>query len=102
MVEVGVQCKFCVLSSVKMMSDTHAQNGLLGGDVLPPYSEVDVQGGGGGGGRVVTQGDRLNALKRERAHRHHTRISSSDRLTIAHVCTLYMYVIHVFLNAVYM
>ena len=58
------------------------QAGYLSGDVLPPYSEheVDVQGGGGGG-RVVTQGDRLNALKRERASYHHrTRMSSSDRL----------------------
>ena len=58
------------------------QAGYLSGDVLPPYSEheVDVQGEGGGGGRVVTQGDRLNALKRERASYHHrTRMSSSDR-----------------------
>lgn len=34
-------------------------------------------GNTGGGG--VTQGDRLNALKRERAQHHLARVSSSDR-----------------------
>ena len=62
------------------------QTGSMSGDVLPPYSEVDLQtggggGGGGGGGRVVgTQGDKLNALKRARAHHHHhSRVPSNER-----------------------
>ena len=58
------------------------QHASFGGDVLPPYSEVDAQGRGrgGGGGGGGTQGDRLNALKRERAQRHtKIHIPSSDR-----------------------
>jgi hypothetical protein len=64
-----------------IMSNKHKEflaeeTGSLSGDSLPPYSEVDLQG-------RVTQGDRLNALKRERAHHHHhhhhSRLASADR-----------------------
>jgi protein-tyrosine phosphatase len=62
-----------------IMSSKHKEfeTESLCSEFLPPYSEVDHQVGEGRG--AVTQGDRLNALKRGRAHHHHSRVSSADR-----------------------
>ncbi|CAI8050387.1 hypothetical protein GBAR_LOCUS27672 [Geodia barretti] len=65
-----------------IMSSKHKEfeTESLCSELLPPYSEVDHQVGEGRG--AVTQGDRLNALKRGRAHHHHSRIASAaDRHT---------------------
>lgn len=70
----------------ELMAD---ETGSVYSEALPPYSEVDLQAGGGGRGVVVqTQGDRLNALKRERAHHHHSRLASAERHSLEQAAVL--------------